>query len=198
MMSDRMQRYFFCHSCDSSSLIDINYLYCPLCNSDFLEERSMNDSEASIPKEHDIPSESDSEITEAFSAFPRFGFSPNNVFRNIRRDNRPFDLFSGIRVIRHHQFFGDDSSDEINDDHLGNIFLDRPRNAPTTEDAIERINVITIDKSLTNNDCKICGEFFKIGDKCQELGCLHAYHLDCLKPWLKINDKCPICRKKIE
>ncbi|GFP88485.1 E3 ubiquitin-protein ligase mbr2 [Phtheirospermum japonicum] len=28
------------------------------------------------------------------------------------------------------------------------------------------------------------------------LGCMHEYHVDCIKPWLRTKDFCPLCKAK--
>ena len=41
--------------------------------------------------------------------------------------------------------------------------------------------------------CSICLEDFNIGNKVCYLPCLHIYHSFCIKNWLKIRGKCPLC-----
>ena len=41
--------------------------------------------------------------------------------------------------------------------------------------------------------CAICLEDFNIGNKVCYLPCLHIYHSFCIKNWLKIRGKCPLC-----
>ncbi|XP_047340061.1 probable E3 ubiquitin-protein ligase HIP1 [Impatiens glandulifera] len=46
----------------------------------------------------------------------------------------------------------------------------------------------------TNDFCVICQENYIKYDRIGSLDCSHAYHFDCLKSWLKINNICPICK----
>ena len=46
--------------------------------------------------------------------------------------------------------------------------------------------------------CTICLENFIKFDKIINLSCLHMFHDNCIKTWLKKNDYCPICKNKIE
>lgn len=48
-----------------------------------------------------------------------------------------------------------------------------------------------------NDNCSICLENIKSGNKVRILECGHNYHQECLDTWLRINDTCPICRDKI-
>jgi len=50
-------------------------------------------------------------------------------------------------------------------------------------------------------ECSICQAQMKKGDMICRLPCQdtvsHAFHSDCIKPWLESNDTCPNCRSKI-
>ena len=55
-----------------------------------------------------------------------------------------------------------------------------------------------------NNDnslemCYICLEnlVLDLNNKYLKCGCLNRYHTDCLYAWCVVQNKCPICRKKI-
>ncbi|KAK4799688.1 hypothetical protein SAY86_025053 [Trapa natans] len=55
------------------------------------------------------------------------------------------------------------------------------------EDSVER----------KSQDCSICLESFMEGDKLICLPCNHAFHSDCLDPWVQTCGNCPYCRKCI-
>ena len=64
----------------------------------------------------------------------------------------------------------------------------------------------------SKSECTICKEDFyadrepdsySIEDEgtwveARELPCHHIFHDECIRPWLKINASCPVCRFKIE
>ena len=52
-------------------------------------------------------------------------------------------------------------------------------------------------KEGENNNCIICLNDFEIGDNVTSLPCLHVYHTDCIKSWLKSKNHCPICKYTI-
>ncbi|KEH38087.1 putative transcription factor C2H2 family [Medicago truncatula] len=52
-------------------------------------------------------------------------------------------------------------------------------------------------KASEQEDCAVCLESFKIGDKLIPLPCAHKFHSTCLKPWLENNSHCPCCRTTI-
>ena len=41
--------------------------------------------------------------------------------------------------------------------------------------------------------CTICLESYAIGDKISYLPCAHLFHSSCIKNWIRIKNKCPIC-----
>lgn len=53
---------------------------------------------------------------------------------------------------------------------------------------------------LASTECSICMEEYKKGDRVcwsRKRACCHAFHTDCLEPWLIHHDICPNCRSKI-
>ena len=52
-------------------------------------------------------------------------------------------------------------------------------------------------KSDNNNNCVICLYEFQIGDNISALPCLHVFHHDCIKNWLKNELTCPVCKLEI-
>ena len=46
--------------------------------------------------------------------------------------------------------------------------------------------------------CTICLERFKEGENIRRLECLHIYHINCIKNWLKNKDQCPVCKFKVK
>ena len=42
--------------------------------------------------------------------------------------------------------------------------------------------------------CAVCVEHISLGKKGMFMPCGHIYHPDCLNPWLKTNNTCPVCR----
>ena len=46
--------------------------------------------------------------------------------------------------------------------------------------------------------CTICLENYKNGDDSIALPCIHIFHAECIKTWLKNNTTCPICKNEIK
>jgi hypothetical protein len=45
--------------------------------------------------------------------------------------------------------------------------------------------------------CTVCCEGIPLGGKGMFMPCGHIYHPDCLNPWLKDHNTCPVCRYEL-
>ncbi|KAK1413998.1 hypothetical protein QVD17_29735 [Tagetes erecta] len=52
-------------------------------------------------------------------------------------------------------------------------------------------------KSPVQDECVVCLEKFKAGEKLDRLPCTHRFHSMCLLPWLKVHAHCPCCRMSV-
>lgn len=72
--------------------------------------------------------------------------------------------------------------------------------SPQANSGIEAIPRVKITEYHLEKDsnCAICKEEFEIGEEVRELPCKHFYHSDCVVPWLRIHNTCPVCRYTLE
>ncbi|KAK9060691.1 hypothetical protein SSX86_021397 [Deinandra increscens subsp. villosa] len=52
-------------------------------------------------------------------------------------------------------------------------------------------------KSSDQEECVVCLEKFKAGEKVDRLPCAHRFHSTCLLPWLEGHAHCPCCRMSL-
>ena len=55
----------------------------------------------------------------------------------------------------------------------------------------------TVTDDTENKKCCICLMEYEVGDEMMRLPCLHAFHRDCLVPWLVNNCTCPIDKLEV-
>ncbi|KAL4022172.1 hypothetical protein IC575_015897 [Cucumis melo] len=77
-----------------------------------------------------------------------------------------------------------------------------PKVPPASKEFVANLPLFTITDEILAKlgkdvQCAICKEDFAVDEKIQELPCKHAFHQDCLKPWLESNNSCPICRYEL-
>jgi len=54
-------------------------------------------------------------------------------------------------------------------------------------------------KEPEESACAVCKDDFKNGDKLIQFPCpnKHLYHRECIHPWLKLHNSCPVCRHEL-
>lgn len=73
-------------------------------------------------------------------------------------------------------------------------------NTNINNDIISNLNVNKINdnnKNFSERICIICQENYKIGDNYIILPCIHLFHENCIKTWIKNQRICPICKRKL-
>lgn len=77
---------------------------------------------------------------------------------------------------------------------------DQPGQSPAPEYAINGLQNVKITQTHLLNDsqsCAVCMEEFKVDGYAKELPCNHIFHSDCIVPWLRLHNSCPVCRKQL-
>ena len=113
---------------------------------------------------------------------------PINIFSSSNNERRQIPFMSFNEGL-----FGDIFSE----------FLQRmgSRENPTDEEILNELpetkieDVNKLDPEKKN--CIICLEDFKNGDNAIILPCIHIFHTECIKNWLKTQNTCPICKFKL-
>ena len=97
--------------------------------------------------------------------------------------------------------WGEEEPNNINNmEHIGNerrIILEKNKDYETIMKFLPIWEVRENKKNNNNNNCVICLYEFQIGDKIAALPCLHIFHFDCIKNWLKNELSCPVCKFEV-
>ena len=121
-----------------------------------------------------------SEINYLSSLNRRNYNNAHNIFRNFhsrRHGNNIFNQFENM----FEEMLNNGPHPRPTDKELFNEF-------PETK--IEDVNKLDPEKK----NCVICLEDFKSGEKATLLPCVHLFHKNCIKSWLKSKNMCPICK----
>eukprot|EP00850_Spirogloea_muscicola_P014954 SM000111S18777 [mRNA] locus=s111:125904:128028:+ [translate_table: standard] len=70
---------------------------------------------------------------------------------------------------------------------------------PAAKDDVAKLPCMAVTAELLARlgegaECSVCKEAFEAGGVLQEMPCRHAFHPDCLGPWLSAHNSCPVCR----
>ena len=94
---------------------------------------------------------------------------------------------------------GDYVADANFENILGRLFNESGNNTrPTDPDTVRNLPLETVGPADHGESCPVCQDDFKMGEPVKVISCCHRFHVDCLDPWLKMNNTCPVCRFELK
>lgn len=215
MQRIELNKPYYCHTCMKTSLIDIINLSCPLCGGDFLEEARLHEisfphepdsdmSDPDVPIDADLTTESIEydQVPHVINEDHEENFERIIVPHMILGRNRLFEQ-RPQEVDMYSNEFDSDLDEDVNYSEPFSNFEDILRHFirqghGVFRDGIDRnVKNIIVDENLSYKTCSICLEELVIGTDAKKLACNHAFHQECVDPWLKIRSVCPNCKKSI-
>jgi E3 ubiquitin-protein ligase RNF115/126 len=67
---------------------------------------------------------------------------------------------------------------------------------PAAKEVVEKLPSHKVEQREVdaNAECAVCKDLFAVDDDAKDLPCAHSFHPDCIMPWLKMHNSCPVCR----
>eukprot|EP01048_Picozoa_sp_COSAG05_P008899 COSAG05_NODE_702_length_7857_cov_37.135244_2_plen_278_part_00 len=69
---------------------------------------------------------------------------------------------------------------------------------PALPSILAALPKVTVSGDMCEQDCSVCQDMFREGERVARMPCGHAYHSACLQPWLRTHNTCPTCRYELD
>ena len=71
---------------------------------------------------------------------------------------------------------------------------------PASEDALKELKLHKITQKEIDEkiECSVCKDEYEMDEEVKIMPCKHMFHKDCLDPWLKLRNTCPVCRYSLK
>ena len=217
---------YWCHSCRKpffhiyDETIDIQCIYCDKTFCEILQTDNISDQSHPINFIPYIVNNNNTNNNASNSEQNEFleeidvnnNNNSNNTRRNIRSNisgvlfnfissDNPLSLLTPF--IRTHLVLQNNEDDM--DNIINEIMLhdtNKYGNPPASKNAIEKLKKCKINENIIKefgieNSCAVCKDEFIIGEECILMPCNHHFHENCLLPWLKERNSCPVCRYEL-
>ncbi|XP_020221452.1 probable E3 ubiquitin-protein ligase RHC1A isoform X2 [Cajanus cajan] len=121
-------------------------------------------------------------------------------FSRPTRPPRPISPPQNLVPNTTHTLFDENNNtlDEFIDGVIQNN--NRPGPPPATSSAIAALPMVKLTQAhlASDSNCSICKDEFELDMEARELPCKHFYHSECIVPWLRMHNTCPVCRYELQ
>ncbi|KAJ0829350.1 putative transcription factor C2H2 family [Helianthus annuus] len=100
------------------------------------------------------------------------------------------DQFDDYNDAEHDMLFGQFS------DNVDSALVQPPASKRAVDDLLS-VTMTIKDHEDNNAHCAVCKDEIGVGEMAKQLPCAHHYHGDCIVPWLRIRNTCPVCRHEL-
>ena len=209
--SSQLKKYW-CHLChkEFSHIYEFNDVKCVYCGKTFCEIIEIDDTSNASHPIH-------------FEPYNVNNINGQNNINNLQNDNNS-NTGNNLNYINNNNrhtnnlrrranhliyFLTNYLYEQSMDDNLDNIIThlmlhdtNKYGNPPAAKKAVEslkkyKINEEKIKEFGFENACAVCKDEFNIGEECLSMPCNHYFHGNCLMPWLKERNSCPVCRYEL-
>lgn len=119
--------------------------------------------------------------------------SPQTLDPSVEVGLERFDFWLGDH--EHGDYY-----DELIFGHFGESENPKMGKPPAAKEVVKDLPVVVIskeDSEKNNAICAVCNDEMGVGEMAKKLPCNHRYHGDCILPWLRIRNTCPVCRYEL-
>eukprot|EP00924_Labyrinthula_sp_SR-Ha-C_P015896 snap_masked-scaffold_4-processed-gene-12.33-mRNA-1 protein AED:0.22 eAED:0.25 QI:0/-1/0/1/-1/1/1/0/242 len=202
--------HIFCHHCDAQRETTENELICSQCSSTFVETIS---SPSQSPAVEEPPVSDLSEIREdILNQNISHGISSvvhhvvHDLIHNPNQTHRMHPnteisvILHNIPSVEHLNFLSSNLNSRTTDfDNLMHQLMQiNPGSRGSPPASSIEVSKLLQNKRLVRKDeageCAVCKDVWKEGQELVEIGCGHRYCEECIVPWLKRHNSCPVCR----
>jgi len=208
---------YFCWECETAvevSKFDEDTILCRRCNSTFVEKIQEDDRPESFATPNSSSTQS-SQIPQVSlprqqgTATIQFVVAPMGVttatgniadiLGSLGFGALPPMGTMGLGSIFEHPLADAAHFTNINEILARLLEAHEGRTNPTSQEIIDSLHEVTVQQSHTESgdSCAVCKDEYALNEKVIELPCSHTFHKDCIVPWLKQHNTCPVCRKSL-
>ena len=204
-----LMKKYWCHLCkkEFSHIYENDDIKCSFCGKTFceiIENEDTSNNSHPIHFEPFILNNTNSQNNINNLQNENGGNNRHNINSLNRRADNLRNRANHIVQLLTNYVFIQNQGDNI-DNIISHIMLhdtNKYGNPPAAKKAIEnlkkyKINEKKIKEFGIENSCAVCKDEFNIGEECLSMPCNHNFHKDCIIPWLKERNSCPVCRYEL-